>query len=218
MKKAIIKVVITDDHPLVIKGLQNMLDHVAHVAIIDTCQNGAELLTSLEKNIPDVLLLDIQMPDQNGDELARIIKKEYHSVRILALTGFDTPFYVRSMLQSGCLGYLIKNTGQKTLLEAIETVYRGEQYIEERLQEVLLNNMLKLRKQRTSADPVLTRREKDVLRLVVDEYTSQEIADTLYLSLRTVEKYRLHLLQKLQVKNTVGLVKAALELNLLDEK
>src|SRR5690606_10623110 len=99
--------------------------------------------------------------------------------------------------------------------KAIETVFKDEQYIEDSLQAELLNNMLNLRKQKTSVSPVLTRREKEVLQLVVHEHTSQEIAEELLLSLRTVEKYRLNLSQKLQVKNTAGLVKTALELNLL---
>jgi DNA-binding NarL/FixJ family response regulator len=213
----LIKIAITDDHPLVITGIEKVLAGFKHFELTGSYQNGEDLLNGLKNQQPDVLLLDIQMPGQNGDELARIIHKQYPAIRILALTGFDTPFYVRSMLQSGCKGYLLKNTGQQTLIEAIETVYRGEQYIEAGLKEALLGNMLKLRKQKSSATPALTDREKDVLKLIVAEYSSPEIAKELFLSLRTVENYRLHLLQKLQVKNTAGLVKAALELDLLED-
>jgi len=159
-------------------------------------------------------LLDIQMPGKGGEELAKIISQRYPAIHILALTGFDTPVYVRSMMQHGCKGYLLKNIDQKVLIEAIETVYRGEQYIEASLKEELLNNMLKLKSARPSTLPDLTPREKDVLQLIVEEYTSVEIAEKLFLGRRTVEKYRLQLLQKLQVKNTAGLVKVALKMGL----
>jgi DNA-binding NarL/FixJ family response regulator len=121
------------------------------------------------------------------------------------------------MMQNGCKGYLLKNIDQKILIEAIETVYRGEQYIEASLKEELLNNMLKLKTNRPSTLPDLTPREKDVLLLIVEEYTSVEIAEKLFLGRRTVEKYRLQLLQKLQVKNTAGLVKIALKMGLLND-
>ncbi len=212
-----IKISITDDHPLVISGIKNMLSQYAYIEIIGAYKNGTDLLEDLKKNVPDILLLDIQMPGKTGDEIAGIIQKKYPQVRIIALTGFDTPFYVRSMMQNGCKGYVLKNTDQKTLLKAIDAVYKGEEYIDEGLKEELLNNFLKLKKQKTSTSPILTRREKEVLKLIVNEHTSREIAEQLFLSLRTVEKYRLQLLQKLKVKNTAGLVKIALELNLIDQ-
>lgn len=212
-----IKISITDDHPLVISGIKNMLSQYAYIEIIGAYKNGTDLLEDLKKNVPDILLLDIQMPGKTGDEIAGIIQKKYPQVRIIALTGFDTPFYVRSMMQNGCKGYLLKNTDQKTLLKAIDAVYKGEEYIDEGLKEELLNNFLKLKKQKTSTSPILTRREKEVLKLIVNEHTSREIAEQLFLSLRTVEKYRLQLLQKLKVRNTAGLVKIALELNLIDQ-
>jgi len=212
-----IKISITDDHPLVISGIKNMLSQYAYIEIIGAYKNGTDLLEDLKKNVPDILLLDIQMPGKTGDEIAGIIQKKYPQVRIIALTGFDTPFYVRSMMQNGCKGYLLKNTDQKTLLKAIDAVYKGEEYIDEGLKEELLNNFLKLKKQKTSTSPILTRREKEVLKLIVNEHTSREIAEQLFLSVRTVEKYRLQLLQKLKVKNTAGLVKIALELNLIDQ-
>ncbi|RYZ31886.1 MAG: response regulator transcription factor [Sphingobacteriales bacterium] len=214
MTKPIIKVAITDDNPLVINGIEKVLAHYPNFELTGTYDNGDALLAGLEQQAPDVLLLDIQMPGKGGEELARIISQRYPAIHILALTGFDTPVYVRSMMQSGCKGYLLKNIDQKVLIEAIETVYRGEQYIESSLKEELLNNMLKLKSARPSTLPDLTPREKDVLLLIVEEYTSVEIAEKLFLGRRTVEKYRLQLLQKLQVKNTAGLVKVALKMGL----
>lgn len=215
MIKPVIKVAITDDHPLVINGIEKVLTNYPYFKLTGTYENGETLLAGLARQQPDVLLLDIQMPGKSGEELARIIRDTYPAVKILALTGFDTPVYVRSMMQNGCKGYLLKNIDQKILIEAIEAVYRGEQYIESSLKEELVNNMLKLKSSRQPALPDLTPREKDVLILIVEECTSQEIAEKLFLGKRTVEKYRLQLLQKLQVKNTAGLVKVALKMGLL---
>ncbi len=212
-----IHVAITDDHPMVISGIKNMLSQYAHIKVTGAYQNAEALMEGLKYSVPDILLLDIQMPGVTGDEAAVMVVKQYPRIRIIALTGFDTPYYVRSMMQNGCKGYLLKNTDQGSLISAIESVSRNEQYIDPALKDELFNNMLRLRKQKSSSSPSLTRREKEVLKLIVDEYTSQEIADKLFLSLRTVEKYRIQLLQKFKAKNTVGLVKMALELNMLGD-
>lgn len=217
MAKPKIKVAITDDHPLVISGIEKVLASYKHIALCGSYPDGDALLAGLEQQQPDVLLLDIQMPGKNGEELAQLVHEKYPEVNILALTGFDTVIYVRSMMQRGCKGYLLKNTDQQSLIKAIEIVARGEQYIEPSIEKELVNSMLKLSATtKVFTVPKLTGREKDVLRLIIDEFTSTEIADQLFLGQRTVEKYRLQLLQKLQVKNTAGLVKVALKMNLLE--
>lgn len=218
MVKPQIKVAITDDHPLVISGIEKVLASYQHIVLCGSYPDGEALLSGLAQRQPDVLLLDIQMPGKNGEELAQYVHQTYPRVNILALTGFDTVIYVRSMMQRGCKGYLLKNTDQQSLIKAIETVARGEQYIEPSIEKELVNSMLKLNTTtKVFSVPKLTGREKDVLRLIIDELTSTEIADKLFLGQRTVEKYRLQLLQKLQVKNTAGLVKVALKMNLLEE-
>ncbi len=216
--KDLIKVAIIDDHPLVINGIEKVLAGYDHLVLTGCYQDGATLLEALQVQQPDVLLLDIQMPGMNGEELAERIQQQYPAVNMLALTGFDTIIYVRSMMQRGCKGYLLKNTDQQTLITAIETVASGAQYIEPSIEKELVNSMLKLQATpKATAAPRLTGREKEVLHLIVEEYTSTEIAEKLFLGQRTVEKYRLQLLQKLQVKNTAGLVKVALKMNLLEE-
>ncbi len=212
-----ITVAIIDDHPMVITGIQNMLAPCTHINMIATYESGDALLHGLNLQQPDVLLLDIQLPGIKGDELAEMIRQKWPAVKILAMTGFDTPFYVRNMLGKGCLGYLLKNTGQQTLVHAIETVNRGEIYIDETLKEQLLQHVLKIKKTAApDALPVLTQTEKDILKLIVQEYTSQEIANTLFLNVRTIEKYRLNMLQKLNVRNTAGLVKAAISMGITE--
>jgi DNA-binding NarL/FixJ family response regulator len=209
-----INVAIADDHQVVINGLQHMLETALHIQVTDVYEGGNALLKGLCKQVPDVLLLDIQMPDMNGDELAGIISKKYPSVRIIAMTAFSMTYYVKTMLQKGAAGYLLKNTDKATLITAIETVYSGEQYIDASLKQQLLDDMLHNRKSATNA-PTLTRREKDVLSLIMAECTSSQIAEKLFLSLRTVEHYRTNLMQKLNVKNTIGLVKIAIQMDLL---
>ncbi len=212
-----IKVSIIDDHPIVITGIEKVLALHHHIELIGCYQDADSLFRDLAGNRPDVLLLDIQMPGTNGEEIALQLQQTFPDIHILVLTGFDTIIYVRSMMQKGCKGYLLKNTSQQTLIEAIETVARGQQYIEPSIEKELVNSMLKLNTgNKAPLVPKLTNREKEVLQLIVDECTSNEIAERLFVGQRTVEKYRLKLLQKLQVKNTAGLVKIALKMNLLD--
>ena len=213
-----ISVMITDDHPLAINGIQNILQFYPHIRIIGTYTSGNALLEALEQEQPDVLLLDILLPDITGKDLATMITQRYPSVRILALTSLDAPSHVEGMMRRGCTGYLLKNTDQHTLVAAIEQVHRGEEFMDPSLKEQLLVNMLKLKKQNKDIEhtPVLTQREKDILQLIVAEYTSQEIAEKLFISLRTVENHRFNLLQKLDAKNTVGLVKVALRMGLVE--
>jgi DNA-binding NarL/FixJ family response regulator len=201
-----IHVAITDDQSIIINGLQKILSDKPDIKIIGTYTNGDELLAGLEVVQPDVLLLDIQMPGKTGIELAGIITKKYPAIKIIALTNFDVPVQIKKMLQQGCQGYLLKDVKPEVIVIAIETVYNGDQYLQEEIQVKLLKGL---------SDPtsgnVITRREKEILQLIVEEYTNKEIADKLFLSLRTVENHRNHLLQKFKVKNTAGLVKIAIQ-------
>jgi DNA-binding NarL/FixJ family response regulator len=206
---------IVDDHNVVISGIKNMLNDHDHIEVTNTYNTGAALIEGLKQQQPNVLLLDIQLPDITGDELTGIITTTYPDVQILIMTGFDTTYHVKNLLQKGARGYLLKNTAESTLIQAIETVAVGDQFIDPSLREQLLKDLLKDKKQ-VAGRLVLSRREKDVLTLIVEEHTSQEIADKLFLSLRTVENYRINLLQKLHVKNTAGLVKVALQMGLLE--
>lgn len=209
-------VTITDDHPLAIEGLQNMLLSAPSIQVRGTYTSAAALLEGLEKEQPDVLLLDILLPDQKGTELAPVIRRLYPDIRIIALTSLDAPIYVRSMIRQGCKGYVLKNTDKQSLVYAIEQVYEGQEYIEPSLKEKMLYNVLHQKKHSAGRSPNLTSREKEILQLIVAELTSQQIADKLFLSLRTIETHRFNLHKKLEVNNNVGLAKAALLLGLVE--
>jgi DNA-binding NarL/FixJ family response regulator len=210
-----IKLAITDDHLLVINGLKTMLAPYKHISVIYETTAAGALLQALTAIQPDVLLLDIQMPDMDGMELCKLVRKSYPDIRIIALTNFMESHYIKQMLRNGAMGYLLKNTDQDTLLAAIEKVYAGEQYLDATLQRNMLNEMITGQK-RTAYDIPLTKREKEILKLIAEEHSNQEIADMLFISLRTVETHRLNLTQKLAVKNTAGLVKEAIKRGLAD--
>lgn len=210
-----IKLAITDDHLMVINGLKTMLAPYSHISIVYDTTCAGNLLQALSQVQPDVLLLDIQMPDMDGMELCKQVRKSYPDIRIIALTNFMESHYIKQMLRNGAMGYLLKNTDQATLLAAIEKVHAGEQYLDATLQRNMLTEMITGQK-RTAYDIPLTKREKEILKLIAEEHSNQEIADMLYISLRTVETHRLNLTQKLAVKNTAGLVKEAIKRGLAD--
>jgi DNA-binding NarL/FixJ family response regulator len=201
-----IRLAITDDQVIILNGLQKILSDVTNIKITGIYNNGDELLEGIVKEQPDVLLLDIQMPGKSGIELAAIITKQYRNIKIIALTNIDVVAQIKKILQQGVMGYLLKDASPETIINAIETVYGGEQYIQEQLRQQLLSSL-----SASNAKQIVTRREKEILQLIVDEFTNQEIAEKLFLSLRTVENHRNNLLQKLDVKNTAGLVKVAIQ-------
>lgn len=162
-----------------------------------------------------VLLLDIHMPGQSGEELAGIISRNYPSVQMLALTNLDSVYYIKSMLSKGVRGYVLKTAIEPTLLEAIRKVYNGELYLETNLREKVLQDTLRASKE-LSVNPVLTTREKEVLQYIARDMTSQEIADKLFVAKRTIDSHRMSLFMKLGVKNMAGLVKKGIPLGLID--
>ncbi len=201
-----INVAIVDDQVIILNGLQKILAEAEHIQVSALYSSGSELLKGLETQQPDVLLLDIQMPDQSGIELAGIISKKYPAVKMIALTNVDVLTQMKQMLQKGCLGYLLKDVSPQILINAIETVNNGEQFLNENLKKQLLSSL-----SGQDNKQIITRREKEILKLILEENTNQDIANKLFLSLRTVENHRNNLLQKLNVKNTAGLVKVALQ-------
>ncbi len=210
-----IKIAIADDHPLVINGLHHILIKCADMEIIGSYSNGKELMNGFLTHVPDVLLLDIQMPGQTGDELAEIISERYPLVKMLALTNLDNVYYIKNMLRKGVHGYILKTTREEILLDAIRTVYKGGEYLEASLKEKVLQDALQSKKQ-SAASPVLSRREREVLKYIASDLTSQQIADKLFVSKRTIDNQRLSLLMKLDVKNVAALVKKGIQMGLID--
>lgn len=211
-----IKVFIVDDHPLAITGLKNMLETTNEITVVETYDTGQKLLDALQINQPDVLLLDLQLPDYKGNELANIIHKKYPDIKILVITSLDAPTHIKALMRIGCSGYILKNTNVQSLIIAIKDVHHGNLYIQPDLKEQMLNNMLHFASTTKTKAPKLTSREKEILGLIVEEYTNQEIAEKLSLSMRTIENHRFSIMHKLDVKNSIGLVKVAIQLGITE--
>jgi len=156
------------------------------------------------------------LPDGDGIQLCKELVKAQPNLKVIALTTYNQNILVKNMIRNGAHGFLLKNTSLEELQRAIETVYRGEQYLQTEIKESLLRDTLGTTAQRTTFRPRLTRREKEVLQLIMDELTTTEIGEKLFISPKTVETHRLNLLQKLGVRNTAGLVKEAINQGLLD--
>ena len=209
-----VSIAIADDHILVINGLKAMIGKSSEMSVLFSATSGSELLSQLAKAQPQVLLLDIQMPDMNGIDLCKMIHKDHPQIKIIALTNFEQSSYVKQMIRNGASGYLLKNIDSQTLFKAVDTVVRGKTFIQNQIQNNMWNEVLSGTK-RTSQGVSLTKREVEVLALVAKELTNQQIADQLFISVRTVETHRINITQKLGVHNTAGLVKEAYRLGLI---
>ena len=209
-----IKVAIIDDHPMVLNGIESMLEDNSEITIVASCDRIANLLEEFSSGIPDVLLLDINLPDGSGLDLAKELNHSYPNLKIIGLSNFSEPGFIKSMLRNGAKGYLLKNTGKQELQEAIKTVYDGTLYLPRTVKDILLSDSIGTQPKNTFI-PKLTRREKEVLELVAREHTNHEIAEKLFISTKTVESHRNNLLQKLGARNTAGLIKSAMEKGLI---
>jgi DNA-binding NarL/FixJ family response regulator len=212
---SVIKLAIIDDHEVIINGLKAMLSAYSHFSIIYTANNASDLLSRLKNEQPDVLLMDIQMPEMNGVELCKHVHKQYPAIKLIAFSSFDDSHYVKQIIRNGASGYLLKNAEQQSIITAIEKVVTGEEVIDEAIKKILIGESITGHR-RSIFDIPLTNREKEILKLIAGELTNQEIADQLFISLRTVETHRFNLTQKLGAKNTASLVKEAMKRGLME--
>jgi DNA-binding NarL/FixJ family response regulator len=210
-----IQLAIADDHHLIISSIENTVSYTGYIDVCATFNSGESLTEGLKTIKPDVLLLDYHLPDQSGAQLARYITYHYPDIKIIVLTGFDKPGLAMEMLQCGCMGYLLKTSANaEMIVEAINTVHSGRIFLDSSLRDKYAHS---IQKDNTAAQPLLklTNRELDVLKGIASELSSQEIAEQLFISKRTVDNHRTSLMIKSGVKNTVGLIKLAMELKLV---
>lgn len=205
-----IRLAVTDDHNMVLRGIEKMLKNSQDIVIVGTFSNAESTLKELASVNPDVLLLDINLPDGNGIDLCKTILKDLPKLHILALTNFNETAFVKNIIRNGAKGYLLKNTDKIELELAIKKVYQGEQYLQKSIQKKILDESIGNSTTNTFI-PKLTRREQEVLDLIISEHTTKEIAEKLFVSSKTVETHRSHLIQKLGARNTAGLVRIAIE-------
>lgn len=205
-----IDIAILDDHPLLIKGLRSMLQHYHDMRVTATYNDGNELLEGLKNEVPDVLILDIQMPEITGDELAPMLHQQYPQLKVLVLSHMEHEYYIKAMFNYGIAGYVLKSSKEEILLQAIRWVHKGRQFLDSALKTVIDEVP-----EKSGKSPFLTQREIEVLRLIAEDYNSNEIAEKLFISKRTVDNHRINLLIKLGAKGSANLIKKAMEWSLI---
>ena len=210
-----IKVVIVDDHKMVIDGMSLLLQNQPDIEVIGNALSGEEAIKLISKITPDVVLLDINMPGINGIETCKEMLKIQPQLKIIAISMHKESSLIKLMLSNGAKGYVLKNAGQDEVVEAIKEVYQGKTYLDETVNEIIVNSVTKSSQQTTQSPfPSLSRREKEILELILEEFTTQEIAEKLFISFGTVETHRRNMLIKTGARNTAGLVRIALEYEL----
>lgn len=215
MKK--IKVLLADDHQLIRDGIKAILSHVKDIIIVGEAKDGKEVIEQTSALKPDVVIMDIAMPGISGIEATKIIKKDMPETKVLALTQHENDEYIYQILMSGGSGYLLKNTRKEEFIDAIHAVTAGERYFSKKISNLILQNYLKpdkpkaTLKQGGADEIVLTKREIEVIKLIAEENSNQEIADKLFISLRTVETHRRNIMQKLKINSVIALLKYAVQ-------
>ncbi|NQU84216.1 MAG: response regulator transcription factor [Mariniphaga sp.] len=203
-----ISVVIVDDHKIFRDGLLLLLNNFEFVEIIGEASNGEEFLEVMKVKIPDIVLMDINMPKLNGIEATKIGLEKYPNIKIIALTTFFEEDYVEQMLLAGVEGYMLKRSNLEDFEKAIKKVYKGGCYFSDEIIEIITRNLNKYKEQRNLklGLPHFTSREKQILELVCKGFNNDQIAESIFLSTKTVEKHKSSLFQKTGTVNTVNLV------------
>jgi DNA-binding NarL/FixJ family response regulator len=208
-----IKLLIADDHEIFRDGFKLMLSKFPEIILIGEAANGREMLELTGSLNPDVILTDIKMPVMDGIEATKKITTLYPDKGIICLSMYDDDELIIEMLEAGATGYLIKNAGKEQIIEAIKTVYSGDPYYCKTTSHKLTQMIAKSRfnPYRKTEKTEFSEREKEIIAFICTEMTNKEIADKLFISVRTVEGHRLKILEKMNVKNTVGLVVYAIK-------
>jgi DNA-binding NarL/FixJ family response regulator len=203
------KVFIVDDHFMVIEGIRSLIQNDGSIEWMGHATHANSCLSFLQNQLPDVILMDVSMPDMNGIDLCGVVKQKYPSVFILGLSTFNQQSFIQKMVDNGASGYLLKNATKDELLEGIRTVMKGKIYYSAEAAQSLRNNA-------GPKTPVITRRQKEMLELIAAGMTNNEIAAKLFISAATVDTRRKNLLARFEVKNTAALIKTAIQLGLIE--
>ena len=206
------KIIIADDHELILDGMSALLGKDPNVEIIATAKNGQEVL-DLVKNSDevDIIILDINMPILDGIEVTKSIKLDYPDIKILILSMYKRSEFIKNLIKAGADGYILKNAGKAALLEAIETLSKGGRYFSKEVLDTVIDSFTEERESKNLALVELSEREKEVVRLIVAEKSTAEIAEVLHLTSHTINSHRKSILNKLDVKNAAGIFRYALQ-------
>jgi DNA-binding NarL/FixJ family response regulator len=203
-----ISIFIVDDHYMVIEGIHSLLQQEKEITWMGNAMTAESCLGFLQQQQPDVILMDINLPDRSGIDLCKDVKSAYPSIHIIGLSSFNQQSFIQKMLDNGASGYVLKNATREELMEAIESVMNGERFLSNEAAQTIQKN-------EDSKIPVITRREKEVLTLIAEGLTNAEIGEKLFISTTTVDTHRKNLLSKFEVKNTASLIRMAVQFHLV---
>lgn len=207
-----IKLILADDHPLIREGFKSLLGKSNAFEVVGEAETGRELIDVVKATSPDIILVDITMPQMNGLDAIEVLRKEFPRLKFMVLTMHEEREYILKALRNGAHGYVLKNTERAELERAIHAVYNGQKYFSPVVTTILAESV---GKKEGGEYPEITPREKEVLELVAGGRSTKQIADKLKISIRTVESHRINMLKKFDVNNTAELIKRAIELRLI---
>ncbi len=210
-----IKIIIADDHQIVLEGLASLLENEAGIEIVDKVFDGEQVMKVLAIDSVDIAVLDIEMPRLNGIETTKKIVEQYPDVKVLILTMHKETDIILGLLDAGASGFVLKNRGKEELIDAINCIALGDQYFGETVTQALIDSRNKEKSKKTHKF-ILTRREKEVLQWIVNGDTTPQIAEKLFIAPSTVETHRRNLIDKTGVANSKALISFALQNDLLD--
>jgi DNA-binding NarL/FixJ family response regulator len=212
-----ITVFLADDHTVLREGLKLLLESQEDIIVIGNAANGRDAVRQTAKLRPDVIIMDISMPELNGIDATYQILEMCPSTRIIVLSMHAASEHILRALKAGACGYLLKESAGKEIIQAVQTVYSGGRYLSRKISDSLIDNYLQMYGDNDIDNPLskLSPREKEIMQLVVEGKSSMEIANIIFLSPKTVETYRSRLMQKLNVSDIAGLIKIALKHNLI---
>lgn len=197
-----VKLFITDDHYMIVEGIRSLLQFEKDIEWLGHAMTAASCMAFLQQQQPDVILMDINLPDKSGIDLCNEVKARYPAIHIIGLSSFNQQSFIQKMMDNGASGYVLKNATREELKEAIETVIGGNNFLSPEAVTTILKN-------EDSKIPVITRREKEVLLLIAEGLTNHEIGEKLFISTTTVDTHRKNLMAKFEVKNTASLIRMA---------
>ncbi|MGW8122255.1 response regulator [Roseivirga echinicomitans] len=211
-----IKVLVADDHQVIIDGLEAIINGIEELSFAGGALNGNQVINMVESKPVDLVLMDINMPEMDGLECTSYLNKHYPQIRIIALSMHDNPRLAKRMIKNGASGFLLKNSNKDKILTAISEVSKGKNYFDPMLMQTFVDFDKNKSSSSFSKKDLLTKRELEVIQLIYEEKTTGEIADHLSISTHTVESHRGNIMLKLELKNSVGLVKWAIQNEIID--
>jgi DNA-binding NarL/FixJ family response regulator len=206
-----IRILITDDHQLFREGIANLLAASPQIEIVGQAENGQEAIDKARKLKPDIVMMDLSLPVINGVDATRILHQELPETKVLVLSMHADKNYIKEALEAGAFGYLFKDCTYDQLIEAIYTVSQGKKYLSDKITEVLIQDYLNKEEETFDNDHDISERESEILKLIAEGKSTREIADVLFISVKTVGTHKQHLLGKLNIKSTAGLIKYAIK-------